>query len=158
MFCFFPPPRRIVIFLPHQPTPLKHNNSALTIFPPEMPPKASTQNKEVGPRRQGLFFRPWQTPRLGTPAACRRHVAPTAKCRHFRPTLPVVATQNQSQHSICVSGIACIHPFILKICELLLITDVANTLSKMKRSVGSRWWLVGPHGRYHHHTRLGDAK
>jgi len=30
----------------------------------------------------------------------------------------------------------------------LLIMDIANTL--LKRSVGSRWWLVGPHGHYHH--------
>ena len=38
-------------------------------------------------------------------------------------------------------------------CELL-ITDVANTL--LKRSVGSRWWLVHQNGHYHHGTGLGE--
>jgi len=30
----------------------------------------------------------------------------------------------------------------------LLLTDVANIL--WKRSVGSQWWSVRPHGHYHH--------
>ena len=36
---------------------------------------------------------------------------------------------------------------IAKYCKLL-IRDVTNTL--LKRSVGSRWWSVHPHGHYHH--------
>jgi hypothetical protein len=81
---------------------------------------------------------------------CRQHVGNMSPRQPnvgtFGQHLPVVATQNRFRHSIFVSGIANIHPFLLRVPEVH--TDNFSVRSGMQVMVrGAKRYMVSDNAK-----------